>query len=121
MGTAFRRYLGCLLFVAAALLAGHEVLSGETGKLAQRQVAALALPFGARADWQQWDSFLTNVVKKLGENFSPDQRDQLSEVFLDARYQLVQALSSGASDPVPQLFTDTWGRLAPVVKQAIPG
>ncbi|HMA81609.1 MAG TPA: lytic transglycosylase domain-containing protein, partial [Candidatus Binatia bacterium] len=98
-----------------------EVLSGETGKPAQQQVAALALPFGARADWQQWDSFLTNVVKKLGENFSPDQRDQLSEVFLDARYQLVQALSSGASDPVPQLFTDTWGRLAPVVKQAIPG
>ena len=121
MGMAFRRYLGCLLFAAAALLAGHEVLSGDTGKPAQRQVAALALPFGARADWQQWDSFLTNVVKKLGENFSPDQRDQLSEVFLDARYQLVQALSSGASDPVPQLFTDTWGRLAPVVKQAIPG
>ena len=121
MGTAFRRYLGCLLFAAAALLAGHEVLSGEIGKPAQQQVAALALPFGARADWQQWDSFLTNVVKKLGENFRPDQRDQLSEVFLDARYQLVQALSAGASDPVPQLFTDTWSRLSPIVKQAIPG
>ncbi|MGE5217578.1 MAG: transglycosylase SLT domain-containing protein [Chloroflexota bacterium] len=121
MGTGFRRYLGCLLFAAAALLVSHEALSGGTGKPAQQQIAALALPFGARADWQQWDSFLTNVVKKLGENFQPDQRDQLTEVFLDARYQLVQALRSGASDPVPQLFTDTWGRISPILKQAIPG
>jgi hypothetical protein len=85
------------------------------------QMAALALPTGARADWQQWDSFLTNVVKKLGQEFRPDQRDQLSEMFLDARYQIVQALSSGASDPVPQLFTDAWSRLGPILKQAIPG
>ena len=28
----------------------------------QIQVAALALPGGPQADWQQWDSFLTNVV-----------------------------------------------------------
>jgi transglycosylase-like protein with SLT domain len=104
-----------------ALLPVSGLRAGEASKPGQLQVAALALPFGARADWQQWDSFLTNVVKKLGENFQPDQRDQLSEVFLDARYQLVQALSSGASDPVPQLFIDTWNRLSPVVKQAIPG
>jgi hypothetical protein len=30
-------------------------------------------------------------------------------------------LNSGASDPVPQLFTDAWGQLAPLLKQAIPG
>jgi hypothetical protein len=42
-------------------------------------------------------------------------------VFLEARYQLVDAVSSGASDPVPQLFTDAWTRLSPLVKQAIPG
>jgi hypothetical protein len=40
---------------------------------------------------------------------------------LDARYQLVQAAYSGASDPVSQLFVDTWNRLSPIVKQAIPG
>jgi len=95
--------------------------ASEAVKAKEVQLAALALPFGARADWQQWDSFLTNVVKKLGENFQPAQRDQLSEVFLDARYQLVQAAYSGASDPVPQLFVDTWNRLSPIVKQAIPG
>jgi hypothetical protein len=34
------------------------------------RVAALALPTGSRADWQQWDSFFTNVVKKLNGRLS---------------------------------------------------
>jgi len=42
-------------------------------------------------------------------------------VSLEARYQLVDAVRSGASDPVPQLFIDAWNRLSPLVKQAIPG
>lgn len=118
----FRRYLRLLLLLSGlALLPASGVHAGEASKPAQLQVAALASPFGARADWQQWDSFFTNVVKKLAENLQPAQRDQLSEVFLDARYQLVQAAYSGASDPVPQLFVDTWNRLSPIVKQAIPG
>ena len=107
--------------VALMLCGSARLGASEAVKAKEVQLAALALPFGARADWQQWDSFLTNVVKKLGENFQPAQRDQLSEVFLDARYQLVQAAYSGASDPVPQLFVDTWNRLSPIVKQAIPG
>jgi hypothetical protein len=60
-------------------------------------------------------------VKKLGEGFQAAQRDQLVDTFIDARYQLVGALRSGISDPVPQLFTDTWSRLSPIIKQAIPG
>ena len=107
--------------VALMLCGSARLGASEEVKAKEVQLAALALPFGARADWQQWDSFLTNVVKKLGVNFQPAQRDQLSEVFLDARYQLVQAAYSGASDPVPQLFVDTWNRLSPIVKQAIPG
>lgn len=111
-------------WVSAIALAAAVMLSLASGgwpseKRGEIRTAALALPTGPRAGWQQWDSFLTNVVKKLGEEFRPDQRDQLSEVFLDARYQLVQALRSGASDPVPQLFTDAWHRLEPILKQAI--
>jgi len=114
------RLLGAAM-VALMLCGSARLGASEAVKAKEVQLAALALPFGARADWRQWDSFLTNVVKKLGENFEPAQRDQLSEVFLDARYQLVQAAYSGASDPVPQLFVDTWNRLSPIVKQAIPG
>jgi len=122
MDMKFRGCLRLLLLLSwLVLLPASGVRASEASNPAQRQVAALALPFGARADWQQWDSFFTNVVKKLGENFQPAQRDQLSEVFLDARYQLVQAAYSGASDPVPQLFVDSWSRLSPIVKQAIPG
>ena len=82
-------------------------------------VAQLGLPLGAGADWRQWDSFLTNVVKTLGPQFPEARREQLGDLFLDSRYQLVQTLSSGVSDPVPQLFLDTWGRLGPVLKQAV--
>ncbi|HYA30323.1 MAG TPA: lytic transglycosylase domain-containing protein [Acidobacteriota bacterium] len=116
------QYLNKIFLLSAVVLLFATVArSWETEKNREIQMAALALPTGARADWQQWDSFLTNVVKKLGQDFRPDQRDQLSEMFLDARYQLVQMLSSGASDPVPQLFTDSWSRLGPILKQAIPG
>ncbi len=88
---------------------------------ANPQLAALALPTGAAADWRQWDSFLTTVIKKLGQDLSEQQRDQLRELFLDSRYQLVQAFSSGVSDPVPGLFLDAWGRLSPILKQGIAG
>ena len=102
-------------------LTAPQLRANEAPKFSKMRLAALALPTGANADWRQWDSFLTNVVKKLAESFQPTQREQLSDAFLDARYQLVDMLKSGSSDPVPQLFTDTWTRLSPIVKQAIPG
>ncbi|HWP22779.1 MAG TPA: lytic transglycosylase domain-containing protein [Candidatus Binatia bacterium] len=111
---------GIALALAVLLPLASVAWPSEQEKSHEVRTAALGLPTGPRADWQQWDSFLTNVVKKLGEEFRPDQREQLSEMFLDARYQLVQALRSGASDPVPQLFVDAWNRLEPILKQAIP-
>jgi Transglycosylase SLT domain len=87
----------------------------------ERRVAALALPTGPSVDWQQWDSFFTNVVKRLNEDFPPALHEQLGETFLDARYRLAQALDAGGADPVPQLFTEAWNQLAPLLKQAIPG
>jgi hypothetical protein len=93
----------------------------ETPQRPNTRIAALALPTGAGADWQQWDSFLTNAIKKLAQQLRPEQQEQVSEVFLDARYQLVQTINSGVSDPVSQLFSDTWGRLSPILKQAVPG
>ena len=109
------------LLGAVVLLLATGARSWDTAKNRQVQMAALALPTGTRADWQQWDSFLTFAIKRLGQELRPDQRDQVGETFLDARYQLTQALASGASDPVPQLFLTTWERLSPVLKQSAPG
>lgn len=114
-------FLLAVVVAGALALTALQLRANEAPKSSNVRLAALALPIGANADWQQWDSFLTNVVKKLAENFQPAQQEQLGDAFLDARYQLVQALSSGSSDPVPQLFVDTWTRLSPVVKQAVPG
>jgi hypothetical protein len=118
----FFSYVGRgLLLALVVVLIPTGAWASDMTRSGEVRLAALALPSGTRADWQQWDSFLTNVVKKLGEEFRPALREQLVETFLDARYQLVQAINSGSSDPVPQLFTDTWNRLSPIVKQAIPG
>ena len=103
-------------FIIAALSARVFAVEDQN----ELRLAALALPGGPQADWRQWDSFLTNVVKKLGGEFQPALRDRLGETFLDSRYQLVGLLRSGSADPVPQLFTDTWRRLSPLIRQAIP-
>jgi hypothetical protein len=110
-----------LAMTTIAILFTTGLWAIEAPRPADTRLAALALPTGARADWQQWDSFLTNAVKKLAEQLRPEQQEQVSEVFLDARYQLVQTLSAGVSDPVPQLFSGTWERLSPIMKQAVPG
>jgi Transglycosylase SLT domain len=83
------------------------------------RLAQLPLPTGGSVDWRQWDSFFTNVVKKLAEDLPEAQRDQLRDLFLDSRYQLVQSLSLGSSDPVPSLLQDSWSRLSPVLKQSV--
>jgi len=62
---------------------------------------------------------LTFAVKRLGQELRPAQRDQVGEVFLDARYQLTQTVASGAPDPVPSLFLTSWDRLAPVLKRSL--
>ena len=43
----------------------------------------------------------------------------MADVFLDSRYQPTQVVSSGAADPVPRLFLDSWERVAPILKQSL--
>jgi hypothetical protein len=88
MERPFRRVRLLSLILLSAVVAS-DAQAAAIEKKDQIQVAALALPGGPQADWQQWDSFLTNVVKKLGADFQPALRDQLGETFLDSRYQLV--------------------------------
>ena len=76
---------------------------------------------GASADWRQWDSFFTFVVKRLGQDISGDVKDSLGDVFLDSRYELTGAIAPGqGGNPVPQLFLNGWRRLSPVMNKALP-
>ncbi len=118
-----RRPVAASRFGAAALvLLALTATAGAqtTGRDADRRQAQLGLPTGSSADWRQWDAFLTNAVKKIAGDLGAPRREQLQDLFLDSRYELVQTLSSGASDPVPRLFLDTWQRLGPVLRQALP-
>lgn len=78
--------------------------------------------------WQRWDAFLTFVVKQLGRDTPAKELHQaLTEVLLDARYDILEALAPsapGAPDPTRALFMKTWERLAPVLRRssaAVPG
>src|ERR671918_482354 len=105
--------------VFIALVAATGLWAQPSPKRAPFQVAQLALPTGPEADWRQWDSFVTTVIKKIAQDLGEQRREQLRDLFLDSRYQLVQVFFSGASDAVPRLFLDTWERLSPILKQSL--
>ena len=72
------------------------------------------------AHWQAWDSFATWAIRFLALGVDDDLRLALLDTLVQARYELRDALivERGSHDPVRQLFTDTWRRLAPLVAQA---
>lgn len=93
--------------IAVGVPATEPVLSAE--ELARWQQA-----------WQQWDAFLTFVIKASARDTTRDDtRSALLDVLLSARYDIVEILASGARgpDPVPALFVQTWERLAPVLRE----
>jgi len=76
---------------------------------------------GKTADWRQWDSFYTFVVKRFGQDLPQNLKDPLGDAFLDSRYELTSAVAPGrGGDPVPQLFVNGWQRLSPIMTQALP-
>ncbi len=69
-----------------------------------------------RLAWQTWDSFATWLIKQVSASSSITQRDALAGILLDARHDLVHALTrDSVQDPVPQLFLRTWDRLLPLL------
>jgi len=105
--------------VVLTLLLAAGLDAQQAATVADPRLAQLTLPTGSGADWRQWDSFLTNIVKKLATDLPESRRTQLQDLFLDSRYQLVQTLSVSPSDPVPSLFLDTWNRLSPILNQSM--
>ena len=114
------------LFVLTRTVAANSRTTSDRRGLAVAQLQLPQLPQlpplgGAVADWQQFDSFFTFVVRSLGQDLSGDLQDALAEAFLDARYELanvVAALRAG-QNPVPQLFVNGWQRLSPIMNNAI--
>ena len=73
---------------------------------------------------QQWDGFLTFVVKHFAHDAGADLRREAGDLLLDSRQDLLEALAPpgpGAPDPVPGLFVKAWERLAPLIHRAAPG
>ncbi|GMQ75325.1 MAG: hypothetical protein BMS9Abin01_0573 [Gammaproteobacteria bacterium] len=70
--------------------------------------------------WQQWDAFVTFVIKASARDTTRDAtRGALLDVLLSARYDIVEILAATPQgpDPVPALFVRTWDRLAPVLRE----
>jgi Transglycosylase SLT domain len=115
------------LTIAILLLTVVPPIDAKDGGKPEAQLAQFQLPqlpgFGAPAvDWRQWDSFLTFIVKRFGQEIPADLRESLGEAFLDSRYELTNfvALASAGQNPIPQLLLDAWSRLSPIMKQALP-
>ncbi len=74
---------------------------------------------------RQWDAFLTFVIKHAGGDTGLEAlRQQLFDVLVEGRYDLLEALAPsapGGPDPMPPLFLKTWERLAPVLRQLSTG
>ena len=72
----------------------------------------------------RWDGFITTVVKRAGtQSGDTAVREQLFEVLLDAREELVASLGEPAQagpDPVRPLFLASWQRLAGVLRELGP-
>ncbi|HXZ43288.1 MAG TPA: transglycosylase SLT domain-containing protein [archaeon] len=121
-----RAFLG-LAIVASLLAQSVQGSDGETSQAKGQLVAAFQLPqvpglSGPSADWQQWDSFFTFVVKRFGQDVPEGLKDSLGDAFLDSRYELTSAIAPGqGGNPVPELFLNGWQRLSPLMNQALPG
>ena len=85
------------------------------------QLPGLPSLTGPSADWRQFDSFFTFVVKRFGSDVPANLKDSLGDAFLDSRYELTSAIAPGkGGNPVPELFVNGWKRLSPIMNQSLP-
>ena len=117
-----------LVLITAALFCvfGSGGFAAETNRPVVMPAAAFQLPQlpglgGPSADWRQYDSFFTFVVKRFGQDLGGDLKDSLGDAFLDSRYELTSTVARvGGGNPVPELFVSSWKRLSPILNKALP-
>lgn len=76
--------------------------------------------------WETWDAFLVQELMSLADMpLTPEEREILLTVLLDARYRFVNAFSSAntveSGDFVRQEFLIAWEKLAPVFRRHLAG
>lgn len=128
--------LGVRALHAAVVLLGLLVCSARAAASENARELQLAAAFelpqlpkvpglpsltGPSADWRQFDSFFTFVVKRFGDDVPANLKDSLGDAFLDSRYELTSAIAPGkGGNPVSELFVNGWKRLSPIMNQALP-
>src|ERR1043165_2936320 len=129
-GALLRALLGAALLVGLLISGTQADTSKNTGQI--QLAAAFQLPqlpqvpglpsiTGPSADWRQFDSFFTFVVKRFGDDVPANLKDPLGDAFLDSRFELTSAVAPGrGGNPVPELFVNGWKRLSPIMNQALP-
>jgi Transglycosylase SLT domain len=101
----------------AAPAAGPPEPARPEPELAPEEVARF------EAALTRWDGFITYVVKNAGiQTGDSALREELLEVLLDAREELVESLGAPvrAEDPVRPLFISSWRRLGGVLRKVGP-
>ena len=122
-----RGFVMALGITAIVTVVASAAQTGKTETPNFNLAAAFQLPklpglSGQAADWRQWDSFFTFVVKRFGQDVPAEFKDPLGDAFLDSRYELTDAIAPGrGGDPVPELFLNGWKRLSPIMNKALPG
>ncbi len=96
-------------------------LNAPAKKIVKKPVAAFseAEQKQWQAAWQQWDAFLSSAIKQAADDTkSPELRETLMEILMNSReaFQVGLKEHDEDHDPVRIFFTDTWERLAPVLK-----
>lgn len=73
-----------------------------------------------QAAWQHWDAFLSSAIEQAARDTqSAELRTTLKQILADSRTAFQAGLKehdTNGNDPVRIFFTDTWERLAPVLK-----
>jgi hypothetical protein len=98
-----------------------EIPTGMSAPLPQPAALSDAELAAWDAHWQAWDAFATWAIRLLAFGVDDELRLALVDTLVQSRYALRDALvgQDYGTDPVRELFTDTWARLAPLVAQAL--
>ncbi len=70
--------------------------------------------------WEDWDSFAVSLIESLiGQPVTEQERDDVLETLLDARYGFIEAAEEGKADHgfIVRQFAENWRKLGPLFRR----